>query len=165
MPDIVFDSCAISNFALSGSMAIIESLCRSHAFITDFVMAEIWRGIQSGHSKLEGIAGAVRAGWLSETGLNSRAERRMMESLSQSLGLGEASSIAVAKHRGWVFASDDRVARAEANRLGIGVTGKIGILVKAVRTETCALSEAEVVLEKMIKGGFFSPVRSIRKLV
>jgi predicted nucleic acid-binding protein len=161
MPEVVFDTCAISNFALAGAFGILESIYRNKARITNFVAAEILRGIQSGHSRLEAIPGAVRAGWLREVGLRSREDKFLFESLSRSLGLGEASSIAVAKRRGFVFASDDRVARAEAVRLGMPVTGTLGILVKAIREDVCDLRTADVYLVKMIEAGFFSPVRSL----
>jgi predicted nucleic acid-binding protein len=161
MPEVVFDTCVISNFALAGAFGILESLYRNKARITNFVAAEILRGIQSGHSRLEAIPGAVRAGWLREVGLRSREDKFLFESLSRSLGLGEASSIAVAKRRGFVFASDDRVARAEAVRLGMPVTGTLGILVKAIREDVCDLRTADVYLVKMIEAGFFSPVRSL----
>jgi predicted nucleic acid-binding protein len=53
------------------------------------------------------------------------------------------------------------VARAEAVRLGMPVTGTLGILVKAIREDVCDLRTADVYLVKMIEAGFFSPVRSL----
>jgi predicted nucleic acid-binding protein len=164
MPEIVFDTCVISNFALAGALDIMEGLYRDRAHITDFVAAEILRGIQSGYARLGAIPKAVRSGWLKETGLGSGKEKGLFETLSVSLGLGEASSIAVAKRRGFRFASDDRVARTEAARLGVPLTGTLGILVKAVRGGVCDLRSADDYLEKMIGSGFFSPVRSLGKL-
>jgi predicted nucleic acid-binding protein len=164
MPEIVFDTCVISNFALAGALGILEGLYGSRAYITDFVAAEILRGIQSGHARLEAIPKAVRAGWLKETGLRSGKERELFKTLSVSLGLGEASSIAVAKSRGFRFASDDRVARAAAVRLGVPLTGTLGILVKAVRADVCDPEAADGYLGKMIGAGFFSPVRSLSEI-
>jgi len=164
MLEIVFDTCVISNFALAGALGIPERLCRDRAYITEFVAAEILRGIQSGHARLEAVPKAARAGWLKETGLRSGQEKGLFETLSVSLGLGEASSIAVAKRRGFRFASDDRVARAEAARLGVPLTGTLGILVKAVRRGVCDLRTADAYLGKMIEAGFFSPVRSLREI-
>lgn len=161
MPELVFDCCAISNFALAGALDILESLCGGGACITDFVSAEILRGIQAGHARLEAIPKAVRAGWLKETGLAANEEKRLFEALSVSLGLGEASSIAVAKCRGFLFTSDDRVARVEASRLGVPLTGTSGILIMAARTGVCDLRTADGCLVTMIESGFFSPVHSI----
>ncbi|MBE3109096.1 MAG: hypothetical protein IMZ46_01065 [Acidobacteria bacterium] len=164
MPEIVIDTCVISNFALAGALGILEGLYRNKAYIIDIVSIEILRGIQSGHARLEAIPKAVQAGWLKETGLKLGKERELFETLSVSLGLGEASSIAVAKSRGFVFASDDRMARAEAARLGVPLTGTLGILVKAVRAGVCDLEAADGYLGKMIESGFFSPVRSVREI-
>ena len=161
MPEIVLDTCVISNFALAGALGILESLYRGRAYITDFVAAEILRGIQAGHARLEAIPKAGGAGWVKETGLRKGEEKKLFEALSLSLGLGEASSIAIAKGRGYVLASDDRVARAEAGGLRIPATGTLGILVKAVESGVCDLRTADGYLEKMIRAGFFSPVRSL----
>jgi predicted nucleic acid-binding protein len=165
MPEIVFDSCIVSNFALSGALPVLEKLYRGGAIITDFVAAEVLRGIQAGHTALAGIPEAVRAGWMKETGLCSSKEKALFSALSISLGLGEASSIAVAECRGFRLASDDRVARAEAGRLAVLLTGTVGILVKAVRSGVCNTGTADVHLDKMIAAGFFSPVQSIQNIV
>jgi len=164
MPEIVFDTCVISNLALAGALGILEGLYPNKAHITDFVAAEILRGIQSGHARLEAIPKALRAGWLKEGGLRPGQERGLFETLSVSLGLGEASSIAIAKRRGFHLASNDRVARTEAARLGVFLTGTLGILVKSVRTGVCELRAADAYLEKMIEAGFFFPVRSLREI-
>jgi len=163
MPEVVFDTCVISNFALAGAFGIPESLYRNKARITNFVAAEILRGIQAGHARVGAIPKAVQAGWLKETGLRPGKEKELFETLSVSRGLGEASSLAVAKSRGFIFASDDRAARAEAARLGVSLTGTVGILLKAVRGSICDLRTAEEYLNKMIQAGFFSPVRSVRE--
>lgn len=164
MPEIVFDTCVISNFAVAGALGILEGLYRNKAYIIDIVSIEILRGIQSGLAQLETIPKAVQAGWLKETGLRSGKERGLFETLSVSLGLGEASSIAVAKRRGFHFASDDRVARAAAARLGVPLTGTVGILAKAVRGSVCDLRTADAYLGKMIEAGFFCPVRSVLEI-
>ncbi len=165
MPEIVLDCCVVSNFALSGALDILEALYKDKSYITNFVAAEVMRGIQAGHSMLEAIPRAVRAGWLKETGLRTAGEKRLFGSLSRSLGLGEAATIAVAKSRHYIFASDDRVARAEAAALGIPLTGTLGVLAKAVRTGVCDLRAADRCLTRMVKEGFFSPVRSLREII
>jgi len=164
MPEIVCDTCVISNFALAGGLGILEGLYQDRARITDVVSMEILRGIQSGHARLESIPKAIRAGRLKECRLKTGRERALFESLSVSLGLGEASSLAVAKGRGFVFASDDRMARAEAARLGVALTGNLGILLKAVREGVCDGRAADAYLAKMIDASFFSPVRSLREM-
>ena len=165
MPKIVFDCCVISNFALSGSLSIIHGLYRDTTCITDFVSTEILRGIRAGHGGLTTIPEAVNAGRLTELSLVSRKEKALFESLSISLGLGEASSLAVAACRGLLFASDDLAARREAGRLGIKITGTVGILAKAVRLDTCDIKTADRYLAKMVGHGFYAPVKSVRDVV
>lgn len=165
MLETVFDCCVISNFALARAISTLEAVFKNKAIITDFVSAEVLRGIQAGHSRLERIPKTVGAGWLRETGLRTSEERRLCGALSRSLGLGEASSIAVAKSRGFVLASDDRAARAEATALGVPLTGTLGILVTATRTGLCSLRTADAYLGRMVEAGFFSPVGSVREVV
>jgi len=165
MLKIVFDCCVISNFALSGSLSIIHDIYRNASCITDFVSAEILRGIRAGHGGLTAIREATEAGWLTELSLNSRQEKVLFESLSISLGLGEASSLAVAACHGFRLASDDQAARREAGRLGVRLTGTIGILAKAVRLHICDSKTADRYLAKMIGHGFYAPVRSVRDVV
>jgi predicted nucleic acid-binding protein len=165
MPEIVFDCCVVSNFALAGSLGLIEALYGDKAYVTGFVAAEVMRGIQAGHSRLEAVTKALQDGWLKETGLETGEEKRLFESLSRSVGLGKASSIAVAKGCGSVFACDDRAARSEAAALKVRLTGTLGILAKAARTGACDLKAADGCLARMIEAGFFSPVNSIQGII
>jgi predicted nucleic acid-binding protein len=163
MPEIIFDCCSISNFALSDSLFILKNLYSESAFITNFVSAEIMRGIQGEHKDLMKVQEALREGWLREAVLSSKNEKSLYEMLSVSLGLGEASSIAVAKSRGFIFACDDRAARREAGLLDVKLTGTLGILKKAVKQKTINLNKGNIILAKMIESGFYSPVKSLKE--
>ncbi len=161
MPEIIFDSCVLSNFALSDSLNIIKTLYANTSYITDFVSAENTRGILRGYNRLISIREAVIKGWLKEITLKSKEEKALFESLSVSMGIGEASSIAVAKTREFVFACDDKVARREASLLGVKLTGTIGILIRAARKNIVNSKQADEILNRMIAYGFYSPVSSI----
>lgn len=164
MPEIIFDCCCILNFALTDSLFILKNLYSRSASVTNFVAAEVLRGIQQGHSELMKIQAALKEGWLQETSLSSQKEKSFFETLSVSLGLGEASSIAVAKSRGFVFASDDRAARREAGLMDVKLTGSLGILKKAVRHKLITQNEGSRILAKMIEAGFYSPIENLKKL-
>jgi predicted nucleic acid-binding protein len=164
MPEIIFDCCCISNFALSDSLYILKNLYNQSAAITNFVSAELMKGIQQGHHDLSKIQDALKAGGLKEIALGSQREKSLFEAFSVSLGLGEASSIAAAKSRGYVFASDDKAARREAGLLDVKLTGTIGILRKAVKRGKIDLKEANHFLAKMAAKGFYSPVKSLEKI-
>jgi len=164
MLDIIFDCCCISNFALSDSLFVLEKLYSQSAYITNFVSAEVLKGIQQGHIDLVKLHEALRKGWLKEVVLSSNKEKSLYETLSVSLGLGEASSIAAAKSRGYIFACDDRAARREAGLLDVKLTGTIGILKKAVKHRTISLREGNRILAKMTEAGFYSPVKSLKEI-
>jgi predicted nucleic acid-binding protein len=163
MPEVVFDCCVLSNFALSHSLPVLKRVYGTSAIVTDFVAAEIRRGFQAGHKHLRLIQDALDEGWLEETSLRDKKERAIFRSLSVSLGLGEASAIAAAKARCIVFACDDRTARREAGLLGVKLTGTIGILKKAVRTRVITLKDGDRILAEMKAAGYYSPIRSLRE--
>lgn len=165
MPEIVFDNCVLSNFVLSDSLVIIKRLYARVSYITEFVAAENIKGILKGYGKLISIREAVTEGWLKQTPLKTEEERKIFESLSVSMGFGEASGIAVAKTRGFVFACDDRAARREASLLGVRLTGTIGILIKAVKNNLIAYKEADNILKAMVSYGFYSPVNSMKEVL
>ncbi len=48
------------------------------------------------------------------------------------LGRGESQAILLAKEKNCIFATDDRMARVYANKIGIATTGTIGILAAGV---------------------------------
>lgn len=164
MPEIIFDCCCISNFALSDSLFVLESQYKKTAFVTNFVATEILRGIQQGHEELTRVREALKEAWLKEVILSGSKEKSIFESLSVSLGLGEASSIAVAKSRGLIFACDDRAARRDAGLLDVKLTGTLGILKKALRDRIIDLAKGNLILTRMIDLGFYSPAKSLRDI-
>lgn len=163
-PEVVFDCCVLSNLAQADSLIIIKKMYPGVACVTASVSAENLRGIQGGHKGLTAVRDAIRQGWLAEIALKTRAELGLFEALSVSLGQGEASSIALAKARSLVFACDDKAGRREATILGVRLTGTIGILLRAVRDKLLSQREADALLGRMIKAGFYSPVRSLEEL-
>ncbi|MFW6124426.1 MAG: hypothetical protein ACOC5G_04315 [Acidobacteriota bacterium] len=164
MPEIIFDCRSLSNFALSDSLFILENLYKKSAYSTNLVSAEILTGIQQGHKDLREIHQALKQGWLKDAVLKSAKEKSIYEVLSVSLGQGEASSIAIAKCRGFIFACDDRAARRESELLRVKLTGTLGILKKAIRNEIINLYQGHRILTKMIKAGFYSPVKSLNEI-
>jgi predicted nucleic acid-binding protein len=164
MPEVLFDCCCISNFALSNSLFILEKLYSHSAYITEFVSAEIMRGIQKGHKNLKKLQNSLKDGWLREISIISNEEKSLFEILSFSLGLGEASSIATAKTRGIYFASDYKTARRDAGLMGVKLTGTLGILYKAAEEKIVSVERGDIILGKMINKGFYSAVCSLKEI-
>jgi len=145
-------------------MAILRKWAGGRIFFTEYLYLEILRGIRSGHDDLAEIQTALSVGWLEKIELRTSREKALFEKLTGSLGLGEASGIAIAAGRRMMFASDDLAARRDAEKEGVLLTGTVGILIGAVRRGVIQASEADRILRLMIKNGFYSPVRSLRAL-
>ena len=77
MPDVIFDNCVLSNFALSEAVHIIRKLYENTSFVTNFVVAENMKGIIKGYSGLTKIREAIREGWLKEVALESQEEKKL----------------------------------------------------------------------------------------
>jgi predicted nucleic acid-binding protein len=77
---------------------------------------------------------------------------------------GEASCLAVAFVRKGVLFSDDRDARRYAQRLGISFSGTVGILILLVKEGHLILDQADLLLQAMIRTGYYSPVGSLKDI-
>lgn len=161
MPDIIFDTNVLSNFARAGQLGLLREMYPDNACCSGFVVSEILRGLRQGHQDLEPLSASIANGWPRQEDLATPAERRLYAVISVSLGDGESSCLALAAHRSHTFACDDRLARNEASRLGVPLTGTVGILIKAVRIGLIDLKKANAILRKMIKAGFYAPVKRI----
>lgn len=161
MPDIIFDTMVISTFAKAGQLELLRSLYPENACCTGFVVAEVLRGFRQGHTDLEALVQLLSNGWPRQEELITPTERSLYASVSISLGDGESSCLALAAQRGYVFACDDRLARSEAVRLSIPLTGTVGILIKAARIGAIDLKKANAILKRMLQAGFYAPVKLI----
>jgi predicted nucleic acid-binding protein len=168
---IIFDNTVLSNFALAQVFDVLQRLYPCRAFIGKAVQREIQAGINSAstssslrnRTKLEQINQALDDGWLrspsDEVNPNDDAvELRLNLEYSQRFGAGESEAMAIARHRNWVFASDDGSARKFAQERDIRLTGTLGILVKAVKSKILCLSIADVIHAQMIDEGYRSPL-------
>ena len=79
------------------------------------------------------------------------------------LGRGEQATLDVAAARGWSVAVDERPGRrAAARRVGSGrVTGTVGILRAAVGARLITPRTGDVLLARMIRAGYYSPVAAL----
>ena len=163
MPDVIFDTMVISNFAKAGQLELLRKMYPANACCSGFVVAEVLRGFRQGHTDLEPLVQSLSDGWPRQYDLSTPAERQLYARISVSLGDGESSCLALAAQSGYVFACDDRLARSEAVRMGIPLTGTVGILIKAVRIGAIDLKKANAVLKRMIAAGFYAPVARISR--
>ena len=174
MPDepVLLDTVVLSNFLLAGAPELLLAVLAGRGLVTSEVLDENAAGRRAGHEALAGLDAllvAARPATGAPEGLGETAlrgpERETYRELISFLGRGEASCIAVALGRGGAFASDDRVAREAARSRGVAVTGTIGLLLAGIRRGLVEPEGADAILERMVRHGFRSPVRSVRMLV
>ena len=129
---VVFDNTVLVNFSLVGRPSLIHEAWPHSSCTTAWVLQEYSRGVE------EGILPAFKWDRLHPADLEED-EITFAGRLSDSLGRGERSALAVAYHRNGLFASDDADARREAHVYDIPVTGTIGVLVRLVRREVISI--------------------------
>lgn len=104
-------------------------------------------------------------GWLRLVTPESGRETTLYSDYSQSLGPGEAASLAIAICRGWSLATDDRAARRGARAAGVAITGGVGILVHAVQAGAITRHEGYKLLQQMRRLGYRFPLDTLDELL
>lgn len=158
----------VSNFSSIGRTALLRDLF-GKLYITTQVFDEIQSGLLQGYSHYQHIESILHPfsdrGWLHLTSLQTSLELQTFGELLSGLHVGEASCISIALHREWAFLSDDKAARNAAGRLGVAVSGTLGILLLLVKRHIVELDEGNLCLQKMIESGYFSPIYSLEEIL
>jgi predicted nucleic acid-binding protein len=97
-------------------------------------------------AQMEAIQTAIASGLLQVVQLTDPSELRVYAELIQSLGVGEAASLALAQCRSWLIASDERrkFYRETIARLGTGrLLNTAGILIHAIQLSVITIEEAD----------------------
>ena len=158
-----FDTVSLSNFLLSESDALLKIRYQKCAFITWQVYDEICTGSVK-YPALCNIETLLSNKTIMLIPLPGQA-RQFYSNLIIHLGKGEASCIAAAEVLKGIVVTDDRSARQQCQHYNVQFTGTIGILKAGVIDGTIPLNQADMVLDRMIKQGFYSPVRSISEII
>lgn len=161
---IVVDTTILSNLARADRLSLLEALY-GQVLVPSQVHDEILRGIAAGYDVLKAADESTEAEWMALTTFENRPERTLFKSLLGVIGYGEAAGIAIAKERDLLFFSDDRKARRVAQDQGVEISGTLGMLKLAVEEGMLSVGEADGVLNQMIDGGYYSPIRSIKELL
>jgi predicted nucleic acid-binding protein len=154
---ILLDTTVLNNFAHIERPDLLQ-LALVDAATTSHVMAELERGVMSGHVP------SCDWQWLEVIELTPTEQKRLAH-IRLVLDDGEASCIAVALERNASLFTDDLQARHDAQRRGIAVSGTLGVLSALVAKEHLPIAEADVFLQEMISHGYRSPVRSLKDLI
>jgi len=165
---VISNTTVLSNFADAGRLDLLQRLY-GVLYVSVEVYAEVQSGLQEGYSFFAGLDEHIypssESGWIHLTGMLEGEELQRFAAMPGHLHQGEASCLAIAATRDWLFLSDDKAARSEAVRLGVSLSGSVGSLVLAVERGLCSLNEANTLLTKMIQQGYRSPVTDLKDLV
>jgi len=169
MRDYIFDTTALSNFASTSRLDLLDTRYRGVAFTTVEVTAELRRGIKAGYSYLEAVLQQIEPvdseGWLRILVPNSAAEHRLQSEFDQFLDPGEASCLALAISRRMTLVTDDLAARRLAEKRKVPLSGTLGILIALVRHNAFPLKEANTMLATMIQRHYRSPVNRLDEFI
>jgi predicted nucleic acid-binding protein len=150
---ILLDATVLSNFARAGRLDLLR-LALPEATTTPQVLTELQNGVDAGYFP------AGSWDWLGVTELTTR-EEVYLSKLRVILGDGEAACIAVLIESPGILFSDDLLARRQAQRRGIPVSGTLGILLSLVQAGRLSRDEADACLQEMIAQGYRSPIPSL----
>ena len=127
MPGVVLDACCLINLHAAGKMDSIVSDLAYDFFVVRIVLNEalfIRRAPAAAESEptLERVdlSTAIDSGLLQLCDLSDTENESFVE-FAQNVDDGEAQCLAVAKHRGMTFATDDRKATRIATRAAVSV--------------------------------------------
>ena len=162
MPETIFDTTVLSNFAAVGRLDLLMERYHGCAFTTVDVADELRKGVKAGYAYLElalaDIDTADQESWIRVLVPQSISERRLRARFDDRLDAGEASCLALAVTRKLTCVTDDKAARQVAKTQAVPVAGTVGILIQLVRHGALSLSKANALLADMIQRRYRSPV-------
>ncbi len=169
MPEFIFNTTTLSNFAAVNRLDLLTNRYQGRAFTTLEVGDELRRGLQAGYTYLDPVCRQLShlnpAGWLVTLVPETEQEHRLRAEFDDRLDIGEASCLALAVTRGLTFITDDRAARQLAQAHAVPLTGTLGILLALVRDDVLPLANANQLLAEMIRQRYRSPITRLDDLL
>lgn len=160
---VISNTTVISNFSEINRVDLLENLF-NEIFITSSVYEEIVAGIEIGYDFYKNLLNQIKTqtkpGFIHLIELTNEELMKQIE-LPSSLHKGESSSIIIAKSRNFLFLTDDRLARNYCKQNQIEFSGTIGCLILSVQKKILDLTNANKILQGLIKNGFYSPVSKL----
>lgn len=165
---IISNTTVVSNFAAVAQMELLRDI-HGEIYISKEVYEEIQAGQAEGYPFYTGIERHVypfnKTGWIHLTSVAGTDEFRLLGENPAKLGKGESSCLAIARHRDWLFLTDDLDARKQVKRWGVRVSGSIGCLILAIEKGHCSPERANEFLYRMMIEGYRSPVSNLSELL
>ena len=150
----LLDNTVLSNFAVVERSDLIRLSLGDAAATADEAFAECQVGMRLGRLPV------CDWSWLRILELNED-ERARYEQLRERLNAGESACLAIAATRGYRVFTDDRDAREIALQMQIPISGTLGLLIRLVQQKQLALTEANILLRRMIVAGYRSPISDL----
>jgi len=148
------DTTALSNFAQVQRPDLLRML-----FQPLYVPDSVWRELARGESA--GLIPKMDWKWL-EVVVPTPAELAVSQQLQRKLDQGEADCLAMTQSRRLPVYTDDRQARWVGRSLGLDISGTLGCLLDLVERSVLDPEEADLLLTRMRKRGYRSPVASLK---
>ena len=157
---LLLDATVLNNFLKVERLLLLRSLFPGSLCVA----AEVYDELKAGGLEAP-IREGIGDGWLRLVTPESGRETTLYGEYGQTLGSGEAASLAIAICRGWSLATDDRAARRAARAAGIALTGSVGILIVAIQSETITRPEGDRLLQDMRRHGYRFPIDRLEGLI
>jgi len=161
---VITNNTVLSNLALINKLELLRDTF-GKVYLTPEVNQEVENGIKFGYSfQLHTKQVVNKQEWLFLAQIDN-SEFELFTKLTESIHIGEASCLAIARKRGWILLTDDFEAREYAKKLGVIVSGTVGVLRAAVYKELITEDQGEDFLRIMIENGYRSPVKQLRDIL
>jgi predicted nucleic acid-binding protein len=144
---VVLDASVLINFLAVDRADALLALQGHRFIITDHVRAEVTSRFPAQLARLSSV---IDEALLEVVSVTDKAELETFARLTaQGLGVGECASIALAHHRGWHLAADDKVARKRATRLNSAIIlhDTQSFTVCLIRVGSISVEDADAMLE------------------
>ena len=159
----IVNNTVLSNFAFVDRLDLLKGIFQ-FVYLTPEIQQEVINGVNEGYQFQERTQRAIDTQeWLKLTTLKQE-EVKSFRQFFPKLDEGEASCLAAAKERGWLFLTDDMAARKLSVLLNVKIAGTIGVLLMAVEQRLISIEQGDALLQAMIDNGYFSPVNSLSEL-
>ena len=160
---VVTDTNVIINFSHIGRLDLLGALPGLKFIIPEHVMEEITDEKQN-----DAIKQALDGGWIEPVTITDAAELKNYAELHRTMGQGEAACLAIAEHRGYLIASDEKrvFRRTVHERLGNDrLLTTPDLIVHAIRTGLTTVAEADQWKDKLQDNRFTMQFKSFAELV
>lgn len=159
----VFDTVVLSNFLLADCLFILEERYHQRGFLTVEVYDEISAGIAE-FPKLRRVETLIENRILDLISLSSEERLHYLELINH-LGKGESSCLAFSTKHTCTVMTDDRAARSQCSQMKLPFSGTLGILKASCLDLQISQSQADRILDEMVRQGFYSPIRKISDIL